>query len=351
MIIFDSTDLRSSSLILRPGRKEGIHKIAARFTDILPLDVSSSYTSAMTLSLSTMWAQQDRFVADMHLFVRETLALGYDAIEISHSTATAQFDRLLDYPGVPISSIHAPAPLSRDAGGKANSHLNLASTDDAERREAIEYTKASIDHTRRVGGRYVVVHLGGVGNAIFDPERELRRLFDAGTRDGAHVEELRARCHQLRAEQAGPWMQKAHQTVRALAAHAESRGIAIGIENRLHYHEIPQPAECADLLAGIAPEVVGYWHDVGHAEVQWRLGLVDKRLWLDTNGPRCIGSHLHDVDGIGDHRAPGHGDVEWDYIAAGLPAAALRVFEINQSQPAEAVAAAIPFLRARGVIP
>ena len=41
----------------------------------------------MTLSLSTMWAQQERFVADMHAFVRETLALGYDAIEIAHSTA------------------------------------------------------------------------------------------------------------------------------------------------------------------------------------------------------------------------------------------------------------------------
>ena len=75
---------------------------------------------------------------------------------------------------------------------------------------------------------------------------------------------------------------------------------------------------------------------------------MDKRAWLDTNGPRCIGTHLHDVDGIGDHRAPGRGDVEWDYIAKGLPATALRVFEINQSQPAEAVAGAIGFLRERG---
>ena len=61
-------------------------------------------------------------------------------------------------------------------------------------------------------------------------------------------------------------------------------------------------------------------------------------------------SHLHDVDGIGDHRAPGHGDVEWGYIAAGLPPSALRVFEINQHQPADAVAGAIPFLRERGVV-
>ncbi|MEX0750434.1 MAG: hypothetical protein WD359_06455, partial [Dehalococcoidia bacterium] len=122
------------------------------------------------------------------------------------------------------------------------------------------------------------------------------------------------------------------------------------IENRLHYHEFPQADEAAALLADYAPDVAGYWHDVGHAEVQWRLGLVDKRAWLDTNSARTIGAHLHDVDGLADHRAPGNGTVEWEYIAAGIPKAALRVFEINQSQPAEAVANAIPFLRERGVI-
>src|SRR6185295_15542247 len=233
---------------------------------------------------------------------------------------------------------------------KSNSSLNLASTDDAERRAAIDYTKGSIDLTKQAGGRYVVVHLGGVGSAIFEPEREMRRLFDSGTHDGERMEELRAQCHRLRAEQAGPWLDAARATLRELAQHAEAAGIALGLENRLHYHEIPQPAECASLLEGYAPEVAGYWHDVGHAEVQARLGLVDKRLWLDTNGARCIGCHLHDVDGIGDHRAPGAGDVAWDYLAEGIPASALRVFEINQSQPADAVAAAIPFLRERGVI-
>ncbi len=95
---------------------------------------------------------------------------------------------------------------------------------------------------------------------------------------------------------------------------------------------------------------MGYWHDVGHAEVQWRLGLVDKRLWLDTNGARTLGSHLHDVTGLADHRAPGNGDVDWSYIAGGLPATALRVFEINQRQEAADVAAAIGFLRERGVV-
>src|SRR5205823_3848057 len=138
--------------------------------------------------------------------------------------------------------------------------------------------------------------------------------------------------------------------LRELVDHAAPLGIGIGIENRLHYHEIPNAAEAAELLAEYPPKQAGYWHDVGHAEVQARLGLVDKHLWLDTNGPRTLGTHLHDVDGLADHRAPGRGDVEWSYIRDGLPSGALRVFEINQSQAPDDVAAAIPFLRDRGVI-
>ena len=50
-----------------------------------------------------MWAQQDHFVADMHVFARDALAMGYEAIEIAHSLAAGPFERLLSYPDVPIS--------------------------------------------------------------------------------------------------------------------------------------------------------------------------------------------------------------------------------------------------------
>ena len=85
-------------------------------------------------------------------------------------------------------------------------------------------------------------------------------------------------------------------------------------------------------------------------EVLDRLGLVPKHRWLNELGERCLGAHVHDVDGLADHRAPGLGDVDWSYIARGLPPDAPRVFEINPKQPEEAVAAAIPFLRERGVL-
>ena len=298
-------------------------------------------------SLSTMWAQQDRF-EDMHAFARVAEALGYDAIEVSHATPTEQFERLLDGSGATISSIHAPAPLVK-ADGKRNSSLNLAALDD-ERDTAIEFTKGTIDHAAKAGAGYVVVHLGGIGGKMLDSELKQRRLFDSGTREGPEADELRRETLERRAEQVAPWFEKARESLAVLAAYAKERGVAIGLENRLHYHEFPLPQEALELCADYPAELVGYWHDVGHAEVQARLGYVDKRAWLDTLKERTLGCHLHDVDGLGDHRAPGNGDVEWDYIAEGLPAEALRVFEINQRQPDEDVAGAIAFLRERGVV-
>ena len=303
----------------------------------------------ITYSLSTMWAQQQRF-DDMRAFVRSAQSFGYDAIEVSHATDAPHFERLLDGSGARLSSIHAPAPRVQVLG-QNNSSLNLASPDEEERRTAIDHTKRSIDHAASAGARFVVVHLGAVGtDEMLESERKQRKLFDSGTRSGDEYDALRRETLERRRELVPPYLDRARETLAELAAHARERGVAIGLENRLHHHEIPLPAEAVALLADYPPAVAGYWHDVGHAEVQARLGYVDKRAWLDALGARTLGAHLHDVLGIGDHRAPGRGDVEWDYIARGLPAAALRVFEINQLEPDAAVAGAPAFLRARGVV-
>ena len=301
-----------------------------------------------TYSLSTMWAQQERF-ADMHEFARTAQALGYDAIEVSHATAQEGLERLMDGAALPLSGIHAPAPKIT-VNGQPNGNLNLAALDEEQRQTAIDHTKRTIDYTARAGARFVVVHLGGVTDEMLESERTQRRLFDSGTREGPEVDALRRETIERRAELAPQYLERARSTLAELVAYAREREVALGLENRLHYHEIPLPEEGLALLADYPADRVGYWHDVGHAEVQWRLGYVDKRAWLDTLRSRTLGCHLHDVEGIGDHRAPGDGDVEWDYIAQGLPADALRVFEINQRQPEEAVAGAIAFLRERGVV-
>jgi sugar phosphate isomerase/epimerase len=185
---------------------------------------------------------------------------------------------------------------------------------------------------------------------MFEGEKRLRRLFDEGARAGDEADALRREAHAARLEGAGRDLPRARRSLAEIAEHAAGRGVAIGLENRYHYHEFPGIEEMHELLADYPPEVAGFWLDVGHAEVLDRLGLVPKGRWLDELGARCIGAHVHDVDGLADHRAPGLGDVDWSYIARGLPAGVPRVFEINQRTPEDAVAAAIPFLRERGVL-
>jgi sugar phosphate isomerase/epimerase len=84
--------------------------------------------------------------------------------------------------------------------------------------------------------------------------------------------------------------------------------------------------------------------------VQHRLQLIDKHHWLTELADRCLGIHLHDVDGLKDHQPPGQGTADWEYVRRYLPPTALRVCEINQHTPEEQVATAIPYLREQGIL-
>ena len=301
------------------------------------------------LSFSTMWAQQERF-ADLAHFRRLVASYGFSAIEVSHSTDEAGLDLLRGAGELPLTSLHAPTPLRRLADGRVNGAANLASTDEAERRLALVETKRTVDFAAAAALRYVVIHLGGVGNSLSEPERRLRRLVRKGEPDLEGVERVRAELRRFRAVAIDAHLDAARRSLSELVAHAAPLGVVLGLESRLHYHELPHPDEAAYLLADYTNDEAGYWHDVGHCEVQARLGIIDRHDWFPRLSDRTIGSHLHDVDGILDHRAPGNGDVDWSYIAAGLPESALRVFEIDQHQPDASVAASIEYLRQKAVI-
>ncbi len=303
-------------------------------------------TTGRPLALSTMWSQQPGF-ADLSRFAAKATDMGFSHVEVSHVVSATGIDELRRS-GVPITSLHAPAPHVK-VGGRPNSDLNLASLDDDERQLAVDHTKRTLDEARALGARAVVVHLGAVLGEAPAAETALRRLVREEAPPPA-VEAARERLMRLRSEGKPAAFGQAQRSLADLAEHARLRGVAIGLEVRYHYYEIPNVDEAHALLAGYPAEVAGYWHDVGHAEVLHRLGLIPLNRWLDELGSRCIGAHLHDVDGLTDHRAPGGGSVDWGYVAAGLPDEAIRTFEINQTIPDEAVAAAIPFLRERGVI-
>ena len=307
-------------------------------------------------ALSTMWSQ-GRFRRDgldgddMDAFAETTARLGFPHIEISYVIPPDGVEALLGSNHVRVSSVHSPCPRIRTADGRLSDALNLASIKDDERQLAVERAKVTIDYACRAGAGSVVVHLGGIDTPMFEEERDLRRRYDAGEREGQRVEELRRRAIARRPEGVESFFPQARRSLAEIAEYAAARSVAIGLENRFHYHEFPGIDEMHELLAEYPAHVAGFWLDVGHAEVLDRLGLIPKHRWLNELAGRCIGAHVHDVDGLADHRAPGHGTADWEHIAQKLPRRVPRIFEINQKTPEEHVAAAIPFLRQCGVLP
>ena len=249
-------------------------------------------------ALSTMWSQ-GRFRHDGHdtddmlAFAEAVARLGFPAIEINYVIPLEGVEALLSNNHVEIVSLHSPTPRVKTRDGKLSDALNLASTDEDERAFAVE-------RRREAAPRYVP---------------------------------------------------HARRSLAEITEYAAARSVAVGLENRYHYHEFPGIDEMLDMLRGYPHEVAGFWLDIGHAEVLDRLGLEYHHRWLNELASRCIGAHVHDIDGLADHRAPGHGDANWPHYAAMLPPHIPRVFEINQKMPEDQVAAAIPFLRGRGVLP
>lgn len=291
-----------------------------------------------------MYAQSARFENGAE-FARFAADAGYEAIEISHSTPLEKIEAIRDADVLPIASVHQPAPLRR-VNGRANSDLNLAAIDGDERAVAVSHTLDSIRLAGEVGAKAVIVHLGHLGGSstAWSGDREARRMFLAGK----PYEATARNALKARMEDAPPFLEAARKTLEELVAVASPLGLTLGLESRLNMPELPLPSELPALVEGFTPEQVGYWHDVGHAEVLWRMGYIDRFDWFGQPGVTCAGAHVHDVTRITDHRAPGGGDVDLGAHAKHLASLDAVTLEINQHQPEEQVRMTIPLLRSLG---
>ncbi len=119
--------------------------------------------------------------------------------------------------------------------------------------------------------------------------------------------------------------------------YASRKGIRLGLENRYHYFDIPTQEEMSALLALAEPDQIGFIYDVGHAMVMDRLGFFPHEVWLKRFSRRIFGSHLHDVVGLSDHRAPGLGEVDFRMVAGYLPKDSFRTVEVLGSNSPEQI--------------
>lgn len=169
-------------------------------------------------------------------------------------------------------------------GGQATQadYVDLGSLDRSTWNASLDDLKRCVDWLRRAGGRYLVIHPGGLS----DPADFVARR--AALTQGLGL----------------------------LASHAEGSGIVVCVEN------MPPgvyPGSRMEDLAEIVDEVgsasVALALDTGHAFLSREPSTGDSRAVDRTTveaGQRLATTHVHDNDGRrDDHRPPGLGNIDW----------------------------------------
>jgi len=298
------------------------------------------------VSLSTMWAK-GRF-SHMAGFIAKAKEFGFTHIEANSSVSPQMLSALLNAK-VPISSIHSPCPATSSSRGIPISSLSLSSLNESDRMEAVSFTKQTIDLATSVKARAIVLHMGEVPIDLSLQDR-LHELHEGGYVQTEEYNQIKEQLVYQRNSQALHYLDIAKKSLKDISEYSRQKGIILGLETRFHFHEIPNIHEMAELLDNVPENLVGYWHDVGHAEVQQQLGFSLHEEWLSRFRDRMVGVHLHDVLGISDHHAPGKGDINWEMVAKYLPQKIVKVCEIGEWNEEEQIKGVVEFLKNRGVL-
>ncbi len=285
------------------------------------------------LGISTCWWHHKGGRGDQ--IIDEILRLGLDGVELEYRITPTMYREMkprLKKAALPVFSVHNFFPIPEGLGPDAGSGdlFLLSSTDPEERSRALKYTIRTIDHAHDLEARAVVLHLGRVD--MPNPAERFLRLYNSGK--AQQKERLAFIDKQRRTRQ--PIAQRNLDAVllslEKLNKEAEKKGIFLGIENRYHFHEIPNFEEIGLILKTFQGGHIRYWHDVGHARVQENLGILGPNDLLEAYSEHIIGIHLHDVRGLQDHLAPGQGNVDFGEIKPFLKPSVIKILELNATR-------------------
>ena len=281
-------------------------------------------------------------------FVAESKKLGFTHVEANASISPQNLDELLKT-AVPISSIHSPCPTALSSKGIPAANLSLSSLEESEREEVVSFTKKTIDLASSIGAKAVVLHMGEVPVDL-SLEDKLRQLHNDNLTGSKEYTQVKEQLIYQRVSKAPHLVEAAKKSLKELSEHSQKQNIMLGLETRFYFHEMPDIDEMAELLNEAEGRLVGYWHDVGHAEVKQRLGFTSHEDWLLRFSRKMIGVHLHDVIGISDHHPPGKGNLDWEMVSKYLPRQAIRVCEIAEWNEEEDIQGTVDFLQVKGLL-
>ena len=288
-------------------------------------------------SISTSWNYKSDI--SMREMLQQIKSVGLDTIELGYRLTSTQLSEvipLLEELKIKVSSVHnfCPVPDAPSPRHPSN-HYRLSAVDESERQKAVEWTKKAIDTACQVACSVVVIHAGTI--EFQDDPTELLRSYKSGNTFPSDFIKIRDKILKDRESHKSSYINAVTRSLDEIIVYAREKKIKIGLETRYYPTEIPNFNEIAYFLQRYDASVMGYWHDVGHAEVNVRLGIVENhKNYFDSFSTRLIGVHLHGVQGLKDHQAPFTGDFDlMSFFAYFKPPHIIKVIESHASARVE----------------
>ncbi len=296
-------------------------------------------------SISTVWnVRKHEKIEEM---VDELRGLGFSTIELTCGLSMGEIRRiaeLVEEGRVKVGSLHnyCPAPVPAGVWRVRHPLLPLSSRDEKLRKWAVRQTIRTLETARAVKAPAVVIHLGNVSMRPLSPK--LITLAENGEIGSKKYEKIKNKLEAKREAKKGPYLEQAAKSLKQIADQAEELGVRLGVENRYYPEEIPSLDEIGLLFEECSSPAVGYWHDVGHAQVKENLDWEDQSEYLKRYGDRLIGMHIHDVIVTRDHKAPLQGEVDFTGLRGYLRRDITRVLEIHPTATGEEIEKALAYL-------
>jgi sugar phosphate isomerase/epimerase len=291
------------------------------------------------LSLSSCWnSQRYKDGADIG---REARRLGFGYIELSHGLKVSHLPgimRMVDRGKIKVSSVHNFCPSPVEVIMDAPDAYEFTSHREADRERALDLTEKTLETAARLGASRVVMHLGSVPMKSYT--KELETLTKKGKIYSRDYTKLKLELVEKRARASELYLKRASEALEELLPLCAHHRVALGIETRSHFEQVPNEPEMLQLMARYQDNPwIGFWHDFGHVQRKANLGLLNHAELLGAIAPRLLGCHVHDVAWPHkDHRVPfTGGDVDFDLLMPLVPKDIPLVWELSHSQKSEDV--------------